>query len=203
MRLYELGVCTMSETIEYYNRNAESFVSGTINADMHEIRDRFLKHVKPGGMILDAGCGSGRDSLAFMGAGYQVEAFDASPEICRLASETLGFTVECKRFEELTGESRYDGIWACASLLHVREKDLPDVMHRLAKLLKPNGILYASFKEGTTERVKDGRFFHDMTEQSCYGLFSEAGLEVLEVNRNQDVREGRSGEFWVNIIGEK
>lgn len=193
----------MNETIDYYNRNAETFIAGTLHAEMSENRNRFLCHVKPGGKILDAGCGSGRDSLAFVQAGFSVDAFDASEEICHLASKILGFTVECKRFEELAGDSKYDGIWACASLLHVKDQDLPDVMNRLKRLLKPDGILYASFKEGNTEREKDGRFFHDMTEDACKKLFEDAGLIVLDVFRSQDVREGRIGEFWVNIIGKK
>lgn len=193
----------MSETIEYYNRNAESFIAGTLHADMSDCRNRFLHYVIPGGKILDAGCGSGRDSLVFMEEGYQVNAFDASEEICRAATQLLGFPVECKRFEELSGVAEYDGIWACASLLHVKEADLLDVMKRLKRLLKPEGILYASFKEGDTERVINGRFFHDMTAAQCRDLFQAMGLEVIEIFTSQDVREGRAGENWVNIIGTK
>ena len=198
-----LGVYAMNETIEYYNRNADSIISGTIHADMSACQNRFLRYLSNGCSILDAGCGSGRDAIAFLRKGYSVEAFDASEEICRRASELLGFTVDCKCFEDLSGESKYDGIWASASLLHVKKDDLPDVMDRLKRLLKPNGILYASFKEGTSERFKGGRFFHDMTEEDCRELFRNTGLEVLELFTNQDVREDRSDERWVNIIGKK
>ncbi len=193
----------MNKTIQYYDQNAEEFISSTIEADMQEARERFLTYVRPGSRILDAGCGSGRDSLAFMKLGYSVDAFDASEEICRLSSEILGFPVSCKRFEELTGESEYDGIWACASLLHVRKENLPDVMERLKKLLKPSGILYASFKEGTAERIKGDRFFHDMTAESCHDLFSESGFDVLEITESEDVRDNRNGEIWINAIGRK
>ena len=190
----------MNETIEYYNRHAEEFISGTIQADVGQLRDRFLSYVKPQGRILDAGCGSGRDTLAFMKAGYEVAAFDASPELCRRASELLGITVECKRLEHLTGAAQYDGIWACASLLHVKKADMRDVLLRLKKLLRPEGILYASFKAGETERVKDGRFFNDMTDTACGTLFEDAGFKVLELFMSGDVREGRHGEAWVNVI---
>ncbi len=193
----------MNETIEYYNRNAESFVSGTLHADMSDSRGRFLKYVVPGGRILDAGCGSGRDTAAFINAGYIVDAFDASEEMCRIASGILGIPVECKRFEDLAGADEYDGIWACASLLHVQQETLPDVMRRLHRLLKPKGILYASFKEGTKERIKDGRFFHDMTENACRELFENTGFNVLEIYGSQDVRENRAAETWVNSIGVK
>ncbi len=191
----------MNETINYYNQNADAFIAGTINVDMSDIRGRFLQYVAPGGTVLDAGCGSGRDALAFTQKGYVAKAFDASEEICRRASELLGFPVECKRFEELTGENEFDGIWANASLLHVKKDDLDDVLKRLVRLLKPDGVLYASFKEGTTERMKGGRFFHDMTEELCRELFEKAGLEVLETFITEDGREDHKGEMWVNILG--
>ena len=187
-------------TIEYYNQNAETFVKETLHADMDENRKRFLKYVRPGGKILDAGCGSGRDALAFRQAGYQVDAFDASEEICRLASENLGFPVRCLRFQELEGEAEYDGIWACASLLHVPGDELPNVIQRLKKLLKPGGILYASFKKGEGGRRKGGRYFQDMTEEKLKDLFETAGLTVLENYESADVREDRKEEKWVNGI---
>lgn len=190
----------MNNTIEYYNSHAQEFISATLHADMSDARNRFLACVKYGGRILDAGCGSGRDALAFLLAGYQVDAFDASTELCKRATELLGFEVKCRRFEELTGRPTYDGIWACASLLHVRSSDLPDVVQRLKGLLLPDGVLYASFKEGDSERAKDGRFFRDMTEQSCRALFERAGFSVLESYISIDVRESRSSETWVNII---
>lgn len=197
----------MNNTIDYYNQNARSFVSGTLHADMSQCRSRFLQYVKPGGAILDAGCGSGRDSLIFMQKGYAVSAFDASEEVCRIAGELLGIPVACMRFEDLTGEEKYDGIWACASLLHVRGEDMEDVMQRLARLLKPAGVLYASWKksagDNALEREKDGRFFRDMTLADCRALFEKAGMEVLELFETTDVRPGRESEGWVNIIGKK
>ena len=191
------------DTIAYYNENAVAFVEGTLDADMSYVRDLFLRYVKAGGRILDAGCGSGRDSLAFMDAGYEVDAFDASEEICRLAAERLGFQVACKRFEDLDGEEEYDGIWCCASLLHVQADDLLDVMNRLRKLLKPEGVIYISFKKGDIERVKNGRFFHDMTAEACEKLLLDNGFEILELFESGDVRTDRAEEKWVNAIGRK
>ena len=97
----------------------------------------------------------------------------------------------------------YDGIWACASLLHVARTDLPDVLRRLHKLMKPNGILYASFKYGTGERIKEGRYFCDFTQESCRSLMEQAGFGVIEIFVTGDVREGRGDEKWVNVIAEK
>ena len=191
------------QTIRYYDENAEAFVAGTENADMQECRERFLRYLKPGQKILDAGCGSGRDVISFRNAGFNVDAFDASAELCRIASEKTGIEVKQLRFEELEGADEYDGIWACASLLHVRSVDLPDVLRRLYKLLKPNGILYASFKYGTGEREKDGRYFNDLTEDICCNLLIDAGFSIKELFVSQDVRSGRSQEKWVNAIAVK
>jgi 2-polyprenyl-3-methyl-5-hydroxy-6-metoxy-1,4-benzoquinol methylase len=75
----------------------------------------------PGGRILDAGCGPGRDALAFAERGYELIAFDASTAMVRVARERVGsrIVVHLMRFEDLNGQSEFDGIWACASLLHV------------------------------------------------------------------------------------
>ena len=192
----------MNSTIDYYNQNAEAFVSGTLQVDMSYCRDRFMKYLSPGCRILDAGCGSGRDTIAFAEKGYEVDSFDASEEICRLASANTGIEVKCLRFEDLSAADEYDGIWACASLLHVRKKDLPEVFHKLGILLKDGGILYASFKYGTDEREKNGRCFSDMTEQELTDLVTREGLNILELFRTKDVRPDRDEE-WVNVIVEK
>lgn len=191
------------QTIRYYDEHAEAFVAGTENADMRECRERFLHYLKPGQKILDAGCGSGRDVIAFREAGYEVDAFDASAEICRIASEKTGIAVKQLRFEDIDGADQYDGIWACASLLHVKPADLPDVLRRLYRLLKTEGILYVSFKYGSGEREKNGRYFHDLTEDACGELLTEAGFSMKERFMTQDVRSGRNQEKWVNAIAGK
>ena len=193
----------MNKTIEYYNNNAEEFVSGTINADMSYCRDRFLKYIPKSGLILDAGCGSGRDTIVFLSEGYYVNAFDASPEICRIASEKTGINVQCMRFEDLSGEKKYDGIWACASLLHEERGNLQSVMQKLTRLLKNDGVLYASFKYGATDRIKNGRYFCDMTEVSLTELVQSTGLKVLELYNTTDVRPSRDEEKWINVIARK
>ena len=138
--------------LSYYDENASAFCEGTRNADMSEMRGRFLRYLKPGTLILDAGCGSGRDSKFFMESGYRVVALDGSKEMCRQASAYLGQEVQCRRFEEIDEKEVYDGIWACASLLHVPYELLPKVIERLIAALVDGGVLYASFKYGEEER---------------------------------------------------
>ena len=191
------------KTIQYYDTHAEEFCAGTIDADMSACRARFLAYLHPGQKILDAGCGGGRDIMAFLAAGYEVEAFDASGELCRIASEKTGITVRQQRFEELEGSDLYDGIWACASLLHVKKEDLPKVLEQLHRMLKSRGVIYVSFKKGSGERIKNDRYFNDLSEADISDLLTAAGFEVKEIFTTQDVRDGRADEAWVNAIAER
>ncbi len=191
----------MSENIEYYNKNAASFISGTVNADMSEWRGRFCKYVKVGGGILDAGCGSGRDSKAFMQEGFEVTAFDASEEMCKAASKLTGLDVKQMKFQYVEFQNEFDGIWACASLLHVPYDELPDVMLRMKRALKKDGVIYVSFKYGTEETSKGGRSFSNFTEETVKKLLDNAEFEIIECVVSEDVRPDRAGEKWVNVIG--
>lgn len=193
----------MDNNIEYYNINAASFVAGTQTADMSLWRDRFESYVTDGGRVLDAGCGSGRDSKAFIKHGYSVVAFDASREMCKAASELLGQEVWQMKFQEVAFDEEFDGIWACASLLHVSYEELPDVMKKLYKALKPKGVIYASFKYGDGKMTKGERTFSNFTEVSVEKLLGDAGFEVIECGITGDVRKDRKEEKWVNSIAKK
>lgn len=187
-------------TTEYYNKNSLEFIEGTINVDTGILRDRFLKYIPSGGKILDLGCGSGRDTKCFLEAGYQVTAIDASQELCLKATEYTGINVRCTRFEELNDVKEYDGVFACASLLHVQEGDLPDILTKINKALKQQGVLYASFKYGDFAGERDGRYFHDMNEVSVEELFiTVSGFRIVEVWQSHDVRRDKEV-YWINVI---
>ena len=184
-------------------RLVKAFCKGTLQVDMSWCYKMFLKYMVSKGHILDAGCGSGRDSKAFQELGYEVSAFDASEEICRFVTEYLGQEVQCRRFEDVIEENCYDGIWASASLLHVAKKDLPEVLAQLKRALKVGGILYASFKHGETEKMRGERSFSDFTDEQVKQLFLESGFEILEFALTGDVREGRVDEMWCNVVVRK
>ena len=193
----------MNQTISYYEEHAAEFCRSTLEADMTYCRDRFLKYLNPGSRILDAGCGSGRDSKAFADLGYYVTAMDASPKICAEVEKVLGQRVLCQSFEELDMENMFDGIWACASLLHVQRERIPDVLLRLKRALKEDGVLYASFKYGDGEVIRQGRYFCNYNEQTMEKLMRDTGFEILELFVTEDVREDRSGEKWANVVGRR
>lgn len=191
----------MSATIRHYDQNARAFFDSTRDVDMTPLYERFLPWVPAGGAILDAGCGSGRDTLAFRERGYRVTAFDASPELARLAETHTGQVVHVLRFEELEWQGAFDGIWACASLLHVPRGQLADAFGRLARALKPGGVLYASFKYGTGEHPRGGRHFTDLDEAELSRVLARIpNLTVLDTWQTPDQRPGREAESWLNAL---
>ena len=189
-----------NKNIEYYNENAKAFYDNTVNADMSFWRDKFESYITDGGRILDAGCGSGRDSRAFKHHGYSVVAFDASREMCKLASGLLGQEVWQMRFDEIAFDEEFDGVWACASLLHVAMEEMPKILKKLRKALKDKGVMYASFKygEGTVER--GCRTFSNFTEESIQKLMASAEFKIIECGITADIRPDRGEEKWVNVI---
>lgn len=187
-------------TIEYYNQNAQSFVDGTLNVDMGSLYVPFVELLPKQALILDAGCGSGRDTKAFLEMGFQVEAIDASEEMVKHATSYTGIDVQHKTFQEVVELEKYDAIWACASLLHVPKNELPAVFTALTTSLKAGGVWYFSFKYGDQERVKDGRCFTDMNEASVEALLTQIpALEITKTWLTIDARPERI-EKWLNVI---
>ena len=190
-----------NKTISYYNTNACRFTSDTLDVEFSDIQDSFLALLPPGSLILDFGCGSGRDSRYFLQKGYEVEACDGSEEMVKAAAQNAGIPVKKMLFSELDEENRYDGIFACASILHVPSKELPDIITRMKKAVKTGGILYISFKYGTFEGIRNGRYFTDLTEESLQTILDEVGgLEIIRTGITGDARSGRGDEKWLNVL---
>ena len=191
----------LTPTLNYYNENAEEFTASTINVDFTSVQDKFLSKLSSNSSILDFGCGAGRDTKYFLEKGYIVDAIDGSEELCKLASEYTGIEVKHMLFQELSDIEKYDGIWACSSILHLPYAELVDVMKKMRLALKDTGIIYTSFKYGSFEGVRNGRYFIDMTEESLEKLLQDVGgLDVEEIWVTSDVRPGRGEEKWLNLF---
>jgi SAM-dependent methyltransferase len=185
----------------YYNQNAQSFYEGTVNADMSESYKPFLELVKEGGHILDAGCGSGRDSLYFLNNGYKVTAIDASDAMVDLASKLTNQKAINMHFQEIDFVNEFDGIWACASLLHVNREEIHNVLERLSQAIKTGGVLFTSFKYGDMEVERDDRYFNCYDEVSFSRLIeAHPELKIKEIKKTMDVREGRENEYWLSAL---
>ena len=191
------------KTKDYYNNNAQDFVDSTFMVDMQSLYQPFLNLLPDFGKILDLGCGSGRDALAFKNMGYQIEAIDYSAELVKQASELTGIEVRLQSFYDLNEINTYDGVWACASLLHCERHRLVDVLQKMIQSLKSNGVIYMSFKYGDQDREKDGREFTDLNEQQAGELldhFNQVSLAKQWISI--DKRPDRT-EQWLNLLWTK
>ena len=191
----------LNKTINYYDINAKEFVEGTLNVDFKVTQDKFINKLPAKGYILDFGCGSGRDTKYFLARDFNVDAIDGSIELCKIASEYTNIKVRHMYFNELSVVNKYDGIWACSSILHLSLDDLVDVFKRMSKALKDEGIIYTSFKYGDFSGERNGRYFTDMTEDSFAKLIANVeNLKVEEQWITADVRPQRGNEKWLNLI---
>lgn len=190
--------------LDYYENNAQRYFDATSDTDMRSLRAQFLEHVPTGGRILDAGCGSGRDSRAFLIDGFSVVAFDGSAALARLAEPYIGQAVEVRTFAEVDWDEEFDGVWACASLLHVPWTGLPGAVQRLAQALKAGGVLYMSFKHGIEERTDGERFFLDLNEARLERLLAEVPeLELIDAWSSADRRGDNYRQDWLNALTRK
>ncbi len=186
---------------KYYDDHAEEYYESSFNANMSETMERFLHYVPKGATILDAGSGTGRDTKTLLDLGYTVKAFDASIEMVKMSALYTGIETLHAKFEEIEYCDEFDGIWACASLLHVDRHSLDHVFFLLKKALKKDGILYCSFKSREKDYIKDGRHFTCFTNENLAKYLEGINqFSIIEIWDSRDVREDRKSEVWVNCI---
>ena len=191
------------KTIAYYNEHAEDFAASTFSVDMESLYQPFLENLSPTARILDLGCACRRDTFAFKTKGYQVDAMDYSEALVKKATELTGIPVRQQSFYELEDVEIYDGIWACASLLHCERERLPEVIGRMLRSLKPSGVIYMSFKYGDSDREKDGRYFTDLNEQQAESILQQVVPHtLLKLWLTVDQRPDRQ-EKWLNLLIQK
>lgn len=208
-------------TAEFYSNNAKAYYDDTFANDVNHVCDRFLSTLKnplqsqrqnnssDKQHILDLGCGAGRDSKVFIDAGFTVTALEASKELALLAEEHIGQPVLNMRYQQFQAKNTYDGIWACASLLHCPKSQIEYVMQNCIDALKEGGVFYFSFKHGEGERLDDwGRFFNDYTLESLKTLIAKLNeneldeLDVIELWQETELLRGKD-QTWINGLVRK
>lgn len=191
----------MNKTIEYYNENADKFVQDTQTVSMSEVQKLFLQKIPEQGIILDLGCGSGRDSKVFLDLGYKVVSVDGSVKMCEATTALTGIPAICSSFQDYEPETEFNGIWACASLLHLKPEEIKIVVRNLTKALKPDGCFYMSFKYGKFQGLRNDRYFTDLTEENLEKLLDDVdGIALDSFKITSDVRPGRENEKWLNAF---
>jgi SAM-dependent methyltransferase len=162
------------DTLQFYRRNAEAY-AGWAKAPSSRLKG-FLALLPPEGSILELGCGAGNHSAEMLAAGFKLRATDGSPEMAEIASRKLRHPVETMLFDQLNEDGAYDGVWASACLLHVPRDELADILRRIRRALKPEGIFYASFKVGEGDgRDNLGRYYNYPSPEWLQATYAAAG----------------------------
>lgn len=187
-------------SVNFYEQQAASFADNTLSVDMSALYAEFLPLLVPGSLIIDAGCGAGRDSRYFLAQGFKVIAFDASQALVTIAKQVTGLPVIYSTFLAFNSSIKADALWACASLLHVPWQDQQITFRHLASMVKPKGFIYCSYKYGAHDHEKEGRQFTNANETRLEQFIAGSGLRVKKCWLSSDARPGRADEQWLNAI---
>ena len=191
-------------TRAFYEANAKRYFNSTVHLNMTMLYTAFLAYMPTYASILDAGCGSGRDSFYFASRGYQVTAFDYSPSMVKLASGLIGQNVLQLLFQEMDFDNQFNGVWACSSLIHLDLDELKEVISKLSRAMVVDGVMYASFKYGSGQFERNGIRYYQLDEdgaEELIGLHPE--LNVIRIWKTSDLRPDRSDEKWLNLLVRK
>jgi SAM-dependent methyltransferase len=188
--------------IAFYEAHARNYAATTFEIDLRSIQEKFLARVHPGGLILDVGSGSGRDTLAFLQRGFRVEAIEPSQALAELSYKVTGIKPRSLRVQDLTEVARFDGVWACASLVHVPPNELADALSRLVRSAVGSAPIYLSFKYGHGVRIAaDGRPYTDLTETELADLLEDfCQVRLAEQWLSQGPETTSVRELWINVI---
>ena len=166
-------------TSSFYDDNALVYATRERNLPQSRL-DTFLAALPAGASILELGCGAGQDAAYMLSRGFDVIPTDGSAELANEAEKLIGRPVQIMRFETLDAYEAHDGIWAETSLLHVPRASLPDILDRIRRALKDDGIFHASFKAGEAEGHDTfGRYYNYPSAAWLTALLSEGGWREI------------------------
>jgi SAM-dependent methyltransferase len=189
------------QTIDFYNQNSERYDKTTFSLKLEIPWIEFTSRVKPSGRILDVGCGSGRDMRHFIDLGYYVEGIEPSREMAKIARSRTGAIIHEIAAEQIDFNSQFDGVWACASLLHVDRSKMEETYNSIMRSLKRSGVFYFSLKSGVgIVRKEDGRLFANYSSNEIEELVAARSDAKSFVSWESSDALNTINTKWLNFI---
>jgi len=172
------------QTIEFYNTNAQKYLSYSYEHEKGELYQKFLNYLPEKGSILDAGCGAGWDTKFFLKNGYTVTALDASVKLLEVIETHKNLEKIESDFLNFKSNKIFDGIWASFSLQHLPKSDFKPALKLLNNSLSETGFFYIGIHEGNKE-IRDtlGRYYSYYGESEISGIIQSLNLKILSLDK--------------------
>lgn len=197
--------------IRTYNKIAKIYSKFTFNNINQYQLNKFVSMLQKKAKVLDAGCGSGKDANYFKEDGLDVYAIDAAEKMLAEAKKNVK-GVKFKKMDMIKMDFKdgtFDGVWASASLLHNEKKDTPKILAELKRILKNEGVLYLSLKEGKGEEIKKKEKYNNEPIPFFYYTLPEleefvkkAGFDVVHSEFSEDILK-RKDTKWIHLYCKK
>ena len=189
------------QTLAVYDAKAKEYAALVAKSEPDAALLAFMAATKPGGLVLDLGCGVANASAMMKARGFDTDAVDASAAMVELANRTHGIGAKQQRFEDLAVENHYEAVWANFSLLHARRAVFQQHLSQIHRAVKPGGIFHIGMKLGEGEmRDQLGRFYSYYSLEDLIRFLELAGFTVLEQRLGEG--GGLSGEStpWATLL---
>lgn len=188
------------ETLAVYQSRAGDYAKMVDTDAPFPALEAFIAAIPNGGHVLDLGCGPGRASATMQAAGLVIDAVDASAAMVEQAKTLQKINARIATFDDISGESVYDGVWANFSLLHAPKSAFPHHLEALHKSLRPGGIFHLGLKTGEGE-IRDGigRFYALYTLQELETILTNAGFQISHHATGEDLGLDGTSAPWIMI----
>lgn len=195
----------------FYEKHAAEYAATTLKLSMRTAMDEFARDLDRGTLVVDLGCGAGRDLRALRARDFSATGVDWAFSIAAIARHYSGCPTVVADLRELPfKEAVFHGAWASASLLHLRRQEVALAIAEACRVLRPGGILFASVKGGRGEiRDREGRWFTLFEPDEWADLLAANGFAEHRVvsdagirKRDAAISEGPNGS-WITSFSRR
>jgi ubiquinone/menaquinone biosynthesis C-methylase UbiE len=205
----------VGQTARTYDKIAPEYCRKTREPRFLEWEEGYIKRMlgfisRPKPIILNVGCGDGRDNVHLEKNVAKAIGIDLSEGMLQEARKLYpqgDFRRMDMRYLLFENES-FDGIWASGSIYHVPKSEFGMVLREFQRVLKDDGVLSLNFKLGTGEGMESNpksfggspRYFAYYTEQEMKDVVEDLGFREIESCRYpEEVFNDKIQQMWFRL----